>query len=422
MAQKKKGLTAFKKQKIAQNQYARETIVKLIIFLKAIYGDELFSKIPVNIISNAFISRVHSFKIIASPGCNVSSSLLNETRKMLLSVAKSMNISVIPGKLDVSLVEFYSVGLTSFVVLPSFLADDPGVSDSIKLKSDELKSLLDSNLEEANDLLFNVLVAFGMTKNEISKTQYYLNHKINSSGGLNNTIAINTYKIEPSSIIVDNIPRPAFRVGYAFPNFGIDWVSIDALTLNIQHLHIDTAFDVYIQSHALQRLSERMDCFPAGLLHYNMFISLKFPKVFRDSNQNILIEFRFFEVKAGYFLVDLIDEKVLIKTFLFLTNNGAPEGQKLGSITGLQKFDKKYLALDRLSTFMTSEIGENETLRSLLISADCGCLLDLYERTKIISTNTSKKFDAEFMLKYISQRQKHIPDFKAAPILHNTDS
>lgn len=421
MAQKKKRLSAYKKQKIAQTQYAKESVLKLLIVVKAIYGDELFSIIPVSIITQAFISRVRSFKIIASPGCYVSSSLLNETRKMVISVAKGMDISVIPGKLDVSLVEFFSVVLTSLVILPSLLAADPEVSSSNKLKSDELKSLLESVLGKANDALFDILVAFGMTKNDISKTQYYLNHKISSSAslesGLNNTIAINSYKIEPSSIIVDNMPRPAFRVGYAFPNFGIDWVSIEALALNNPHCRIDTAFNVYVQSHALQRLSERMDCFPAGLLHYNMFISLKFPKVFRDSNQNILIEFRFFDVKAGYFLADLIDDKILIKTFLFLTNNGAPEGQKLGSITGLQKFDKKYLALDRLSTFMTSEIGENETIKSLLISADCGCLLDLYERTKIISTNTPKKFDAEFMLNYINQGRKHIPDFRAASIL-----
>ena len=52
--------------------------------------------------------------------------------------------------------------------------------------------------------------------------------------------------------------------------------------------------------------------------------------------------------------MDIIEGKIVIRTFLFVTNNGTPEGKKLAQITGLQKLDKKYLALDKLSTFMTS--------------------------------------------------------------------
>ena len=99
------------------------------------------------------------------------------------------------------------------------------------------------------------------------------------------------------------------RMGYVFPNFGIDWISLKPSDLNLENCFSDIPRDVYIQSHALQRLSERIDCFPTGSVYYNMFISLKFPKVFYDLNHNILIEYRFFETKAGYFRVDNVGGK-----------------------------------------------------------------------------------------------------------------
>ena len=104
------------------------------------------------------------------------------------------------------------------------------------------------------------------------------------------------------------------------------------------------------------------------------------------------------------------EESIVIRTFLFVTNNGTPEGQMLENVTGLQKLDKKYLALDKLSTFMTSDIGGNEKVKEIFTSAGCQCLLELYERSHLIATNSPKQFDAELMLKYINYGKKHLPD------------
>jgi hypothetical protein len=207
-------------------------------------------------------------------------------------------------------------------------------------------------------------------------------------------------------------------MGYTFPNSGIDWVAIKPSVLKITNPFADIHLDVYIQTHALNRLSERIDCFPTGSIHFNMFISLKDPMVFYDNNHNTLIEFRYFGMKAGYLRVDIIEGKIIIRTFLFVTNNGTPEGQKLEKITGLQKLDKKYLAIDKLSTFMTSDIGNNEKVRKIFISTGCQSLLDLYEKSKQVSTSSSDHFDADLMLKYIEHDKEHYPDsFKQTTLL-----
>jgi hypothetical protein len=81
-------------------------------------------------------------------------------------------------------------------------------------------------------------------------------------------------------------------MGYVFPNCGIEWLSLKPSELKIDSSASDIPLDVFIQTHALQRLSERIDCFPIGSVQYNMFLSFKMPEVFYDLNGNILIEFR----------------------------------------------------------------------------------------------------------------------------------
>jgi hypothetical protein len=46
-------------------------------------------------------------------------------------------------------------------------------------------------------------------------------------------------------------------------------------------------------------------------------------------------------------LTTLNEGKLVIRSFLFLTNDGTPEGWKLRALTGLAKRDKKYLEIEK---------------------------------------------------------------------------
>jgi hypothetical protein len=92
--------------------------------------------------------------------------------------------------------------------------------------------------------------------------------------------------------------------------------------------------------------------------------------------------------KLGYFKGDIIGDKLVIRTFLFITNNGTPEGKKLQKLIGLQKADKKYLGIDKLSTFILSDIKENEQLKTLFCEAGCG---DLFKLDKTVLNKPEEK-------------------------------
>ena len=97
---------------------------------------------------------------------------------------------------------------------------------------------------------------------------------------------------------------------------------------------------------------------------------------------------------------DIIGDKLVIRTFLFLTNNGTPEGKKLHNLIGLQKADKEFLKIDKLSTFVNSDIKENEKLKALFCEAGCG---DLFQLDKTVLDRSDKKeiTCAEYLTQYL---------------------
>jgi hypothetical protein len=82
-------------------------------------------------------------------------------------------------------------------------------------------------------------------------------------------------------------------------------------------------------------------------------------------------------VVIGYFKADITQGKILIRTFLFLTNEGTPEARRLKENTGLNKVDVKYLNIDKIKAFIESDIVKNERIKNIFIEAGCGGLFDL---------------------------------------------
>ncbi len=167
--------------------------------------------------------------------------------------------------------------------------------------------------------------------------------------------------------IIDQHPRPAFRVGWPLPVQEMSWSSFKLK---------EEAMPVFIQSHALQRLDERMDL-QRGPMHYYVFESLHRSTYHVDEHGRILIDYVFRNVKTGYLVCSVEDKRLLIHTFLFITASGTPEGKKLSQLTGLRTLDKKYLAIDRLSTFLSYKIQDNEFVKNIFEQAGCGHLLTI---------------------------------------------
>jgi hypothetical protein len=137
---------------------------------------------------------------------------------------------------------------------------------------------------------------------------------------------------------------------------------------------------IYIQQHALERMKERIGttipCFYKNILIEAL---LKKEVVYMKKNRLLIACFTN-DLKIGYFVAEIVEGIILIRTFLLLTNGGTPEGEKLAKLTGLQTEDRKYLSIDTLQGLANSDIEQNEAFCNMLRAAGCGSILELREK------------------------------------------
>lgn len=170
--------------------------------------------------------------------------------------------------------------------------------------------------------------------------------------------------------------------------------------LGIKGHFAEIPLPVYIQQHALSRLSERIGLMGNGLAQQDAIRSLSEGKTARGRNGQLLVEFSTYGKKAGYLAVDVIEGVILVRTFLFLTNNSTPEGQMLEEQLGLKKLDKQYLTIDKLQTLVNSDILRDEEICGLFRKAGCGELLELCEELKTNSIPFEKRSGEEMQLAF----------------------
>jgi len=67
--------------------------------------------------------------------------------------------------------------------------------------------------------------------------------------------------------------------------------------------------------------------------------------------------------------------------------------------------DKKYFAIDKLSSFMNSGIDSNEEVKQLFIDCGCQCLLDLHIKMDSFSTKHSSDTNLSYLMKFLEKNK-----------------
>ena len=182
-----------------------------------------------------------------------------------------------------------------------------------------------------------------------------------------------------TKIALDGKKRKVYRCGVFIANPDIKWIQWDST--KIPQLDKNKVYDVYVQMHAINRLFERLSCLEEshGALYQWMWNSFLEPNCIRQSDNSFLVEFLYGPYKLGYFKVYLLEDKAIVRSFLFLTMSETPEGDKLYKALKLSRVDKEYLKLDQLKTFVDSDLQDDPELRDIFSKCGCG---HLFETTK----------------------------------------
>jgi len=190
------------------------------------------------------------------------------------------------------------------------------------------------------------------------------------------TVILHKSPLDRIDIVHNAVRRRAFRCGASLGPLGVNWVDVPVSLFGIDETG---NYPVYVQSHAIRNLHERVSIGDDGLVHDAMWHSLCSPNVTQNQKGEYLIEYRLCDYKLGYFVAEVVERSILVTTFLFLTMQGTPEAISLFDRLRLRRPDIEQLGLDSLANYLFTDLQKDSELVGMLEACGCGHLIKLAE-------------------------------------------
>jgi hypothetical protein len=408
MAKKKKHkITEHERIRLEQAQHRKEFLGKLQIYCDDWGGKGTYALFPQRFIESVYETRFYSFKLDKHKDSSLTVHGLRKTKKIFSDILKSHTFSFIPGKKEISFDDFITVGFTIHNLTNWCNVNDEH-QDWAPVVAERLSKAIEPTvfgnaIEELQKIITNLLHFLSAIEKWILCISYTSRQGENGLKGIETIFEINAHKAIIKHFTLNGEKRPAYQVMWcSFDEFS-PFAQIKPSLFNVTTEN-DDPLDVYIQSHALLRLHERIDCIISQSIQIGVYSSIQDnPKVLVIDKQKALLEYRIAKQKLGYLVCEYVDNVIFIRTFLFITNNGTPEGKKLFDLTGLGKLDKKYLELDKLSSYIKSDIGNNELLKTLFTEAGCECLLHIDPEVESKAQKQSRQSFASHITQYLKK-------------------
>lgn len=406
MSKHKKKINATHLQKIGAAQHRNEFISKFKQLLDDVTDSKIAHYLPVNSLDKIYEYRNHPVYVRAADGQNIPKKTIEEFSKLVTQILKAKKVKIGYGRVDEMIAyDFFTCGITLVTHWNDIKDSDYPQALEVKNKLASFGAITESEVFDKiwlhyHEMANGLVIMFSDLADKMYAVKHETRAEVDGKFGLRFCIDIYSLETEKINITIDGKTRPAYRVGLVIwepmPHF-------DYITITSEQLKIDTEqiYDVYIQAHALERLIERVDNIFVGLLHLMMYHSFKNLKFCKDTHGNYLFEFAIRDFKVGYFRGDIVDGKIILRTFLFLINNGTPEYEKLHANTGIEKEDTIYLAINKLSAFINSDIRNNERAKELFVNAGCESLFKLDNKIMYQGDGFKEKRNAELILNYL---------------------
>lgn len=414
--QKKKKVHMMRAENINKAHHRNEFIKKIKAIIDKQSDHPVSHHISSKDLDTLFAVRIGPIQIQLEEDSKLHRDQFELCKKLVMALLKTTSSEIEGTKgLDFSVYDVFTIGV-SLACFQQF------VERNRFLVTDEVKA----NLEPFNFFWYNeklephwteLKLLFGTVKMVLSDLQSkcycisveHLFYKdLDLKGGM--VIKVGAREPEKSSVIIRNSRRPITRLGWILPDnpFDFSYTMVKAEDLGMPLK--GKKFPVYIQAHAFSRLTERIDNVLLGVLHLHTYLSFTALKFHRTDKGRLLFEYRIDGIKLGYFRGDIFDGKIILRTFLFILNNGTPEAHKLKKSTGLSKEDMKYLSLDKLSTFVHSDIDKNERVKNIFVKAGCESLFEIPSNTFYHESEAKEKQVADYFLKYLKVDHTYVED------------
>ena len=209
-----------------------------------------------------------------------------------------------------------------------------------------------NQLSQFNYRMYGFNIAFKQTNNRVMFATF---------------IQFSSIECEKKDFNIQDKKRPAFRLMLAnFMKQEVSYIN----TLHSKVVKNSTSkklLSLYIQSHALLRMKERLDTFNVFERNLYLVSAVLLNDVIKletgrsafemhDSNKNIV----------AYLPFIVQDDCIIILTVLPVTNLATPIGKKLGQTLGITKAELDICGMDKLSYFRTIDFDKIPKLKQAL--------------------------------------------------------
>jgi hypothetical protein len=434
-ARKKKYVNPVEQQRQQQAQYKRLFFEKLQNLCRQIGDASLYHVIPLREKEHIYLFRGAPLKVVAAPGAKIPKRMVDALTQTIKSQQVIMTLEVLKDSDQMmTFADYFLVGHPLEHILSQEETVFPGkerFDDYVSLRK-KRREIYACGVEEIcqtachifNDLekkyLYTYTLRISVPAME-SGIQIPQNTDIfgkewmafiKQDFRLHPIVTIGTYPLELRKIRMDDETHSVMQTGLMSYNKNGKQQLIP-FTVSVDDLHINTPFSglqlpVYIQQHALNRMKERIGFIVPTFYQMLLISALDYKEFIPIAANRLLMACFANNLKIGYFVAEIVDGIIMIRTFLLLTNSGTPEGNKLTKLTGLQIADHKYLSIDTLQGLANSDIEQNETICNLFREAGCGSILELCKKFNsepemmwLLDKSQQKNIIADLMTEYL---------------------
>lgn len=396
-----------KKVNSQQSRQEKETRLKIFkqkvfSFLKLIDCEEVLALINKEMLQDMYRERNDMLpKIRHSEGVIVNRRSVRTIQGDLDAMISAITVKVGPYGVQVSAKDVTAyLSIIYRMVKSSEQGADANVVRIVRRFMDKFPEL-NRAFRQANSEIIGAIWFLGLSLTHINERFCWMVRIANNNGvgATDYILAIKEKVAQSINVVIDNHPRPVFRLAIAYPSAGPIEVSVSSDILNLNNAVRNMPIPVYIQNHVLHRMEERLDSITRYMREFYLYVSMEDPKVIHFKGR-ILVEYNLGTGnKLGYLIVDYLNGILLVKTFLLLSNSGTPEGLRLEESSGLNKIDRQYWAIDRLSTFQQTDLKDHPQIKEIFEHAGCGSLfndLPVLSRGQKMHNNQAMQ-----MLKYL---------------------
>ncbi|MDR1456395.1 MAG: hypothetical protein LBJ01_12140 [Tannerella sp.] len=388
MAKKKKKVNSHAQQKLLIMQHKKLYLERLRKVCAQIGdGEFLFDLLPSYARDAVYENRGATLKIRVDKGAKITKRFVKIMYSHLEKEMKNKRMELmVPGIVEyVNLIDYFQLILPLEAVLTSvprfsgrekFDAFILNMNERYEKYHKDLIYIVHCACHAYCDLSKRGLYTFTFVEqrssNVVDRKSY--------TGMLYQIITLGLYPLEVRHVTIHGDRRPVVQTGEVKHNNNIS--GLTPTTVPLKRLLVkdpsgQTNVPVYIQQHAVDRIMQRACCiFPGSVPSLVNEAFNKKRKIIREGDK-YLVECYYYDIKIGYFVGMLVDGIFVVLTFLLITHSGTPEGRKLTKLTGLQRSDITFLAIDDLKTLINSDIRYDERIAQIFIDAGCESILQM---------------------------------------------